>query len=125
MNASTNGCNYWRERAEEARAQAEQMRDPDDRRTLLEIAASCWSAHDRSFMPTSSPADMGSLAEDHLADSKRHLSAAEARISQQRDLLRHLRSMALDTTQAETLLKNFEEIAATMRAHDIILRQHG
>jgi hypothetical protein len=29
---------YWRERAEEARAQASQMRDPSARRTLLEIA---------------------------------------------------------------------------------------
>jgi hypothetical protein len=29
---------YWLERAEEARAQASAMRDPDARRTLLEIA---------------------------------------------------------------------------------------
>jgi hypothetical protein len=32
------GAEYWRERAEEARTQADQMRDPDARRTLLEIA---------------------------------------------------------------------------------------
>lgn len=29
---------YWRERAEEARAQASEMRDPGSRRTMLEIA---------------------------------------------------------------------------------------
>jgi hypothetical protein len=29
---------HWRERAKEARTQAEQMRNPDPRRTLLEIA---------------------------------------------------------------------------------------
>ena len=29
---------YWRSRAEEARAQADQMRDPDAKRTLLNIA---------------------------------------------------------------------------------------
>lgn len=32
------GADYWRERALDARAQAEQMRTPDARRTLLEIA---------------------------------------------------------------------------------------
>jgi hypothetical protein len=32
------GAAYWRERAEKARAQAEQMRDPTARRTLLDIA---------------------------------------------------------------------------------------
>ena len=32
------GPDYWRERAEDARAMASQMRDPDARRTLLEIA---------------------------------------------------------------------------------------
>jgi hypothetical protein len=32
------GLEYWRERAEEARAQASEMRDPDARRTLLGIA---------------------------------------------------------------------------------------
>ncbi len=32
------GAEYWRERAEEARAQAEQMPDPTARRTLLDIA---------------------------------------------------------------------------------------
>jgi hypothetical protein len=32
------GAEYWRERAEEARVQADQMRDPAARRTLLEIA---------------------------------------------------------------------------------------
>jgi hypothetical protein len=31
---------YWRERAEEARAKAGQMRDPDAKATLLEIARS-------------------------------------------------------------------------------------
>jgi F0F1-type ATP synthase membrane subunit b/b' len=32
------GADYWRERAEETRAQASQMRDPSAKRTLLEIA---------------------------------------------------------------------------------------
>ena len=32
------GAEYWRNRAEEARAQASQMRDPSASRTLLEIA---------------------------------------------------------------------------------------
>ncbi|HWI27037.1 MAG TPA: hypothetical protein VN668_08700 [Stellaceae bacterium] len=32
------GAEYWRERAEEARAQADQLQDPDSRKTLLEIA---------------------------------------------------------------------------------------
>ena len=32
------GAEYWRERAEEARAQASQMRDPRARRMLLDIA---------------------------------------------------------------------------------------
>lgn len=32
------GAEYWRDRAEEARAQASEMRDPDARRTLVEIA---------------------------------------------------------------------------------------
>jgi hypothetical protein len=32
------GAAYWRERAEESRAQAEQMRDPTAKRTLLAIA---------------------------------------------------------------------------------------
>lgn len=32
------GAEYWRERADEARAQAKQMRSPDARRTLLDIA---------------------------------------------------------------------------------------
>jgi hypothetical protein len=32
------GPQHWRERAEEARAQASQMHDPSARRTLLEIA---------------------------------------------------------------------------------------
>ena len=32
------GPDYWRERAEEARAQADQMRDLGARKTLLEIA---------------------------------------------------------------------------------------
>jgi F0F1-type ATP synthase membrane subunit b/b' len=31
-------ADYWRERAEEARAQASEMRDPGTKRTLLEIA---------------------------------------------------------------------------------------
>ncbi len=34
------GPGYWRERAEEARAQASEMKDPTARRTLLEIARS-------------------------------------------------------------------------------------
>ena len=34
------GAGYWRERAEEARAQASEMRDPTAKRTLLEIARS-------------------------------------------------------------------------------------
>jgi hypothetical protein len=32
------GTEYWRERAEEARAQAEQVADPTAKRTLLDIA---------------------------------------------------------------------------------------
>jgi hypothetical protein len=32
------GPEYWRERADEARAQAEQVRDPTAKRTLTEIA---------------------------------------------------------------------------------------
>lgn len=32
------GPDYWRNRAEEARAQASEMRDPSARRTLLDIA---------------------------------------------------------------------------------------
>ena len=32
------GTQYWRERAEEARTQANDMRDPGARQTLLEIA---------------------------------------------------------------------------------------
>jgi hypothetical protein len=32
------GPEYWRERADEARAHAEQMRDPTAKRTLMEIA---------------------------------------------------------------------------------------
>jgi hypothetical protein len=32
------GAEYWHERAEEARAHAEQMSDPAARRTLLDIA---------------------------------------------------------------------------------------
>jgi hypothetical protein len=32
------GADYWRERAEEARAHASQMRDPSAKRTLLEVA---------------------------------------------------------------------------------------
>jgi hypothetical protein len=34
------GADYWRERAEEARAQASEMQDPTAKRTLLEIARS-------------------------------------------------------------------------------------
>ena len=74
-------------------------------------------------MRTLLPADMGSLAEEHIADSKRHLAEADARIGQQRDLVRHLRGMGLDTTQAVILLKNFERIAASMRDHDAILKR--
>jgi hypothetical protein len=32
------GADYWRERAEGARTQATQMRDPSARRTMLDIA---------------------------------------------------------------------------------------
>ncbi len=32
------GADYWRERAEEARVQADLMRDPNARKTLLDIA---------------------------------------------------------------------------------------
>ena len=32
------GADYWRERAEEARAQASEMREPTAKRTLLDIA---------------------------------------------------------------------------------------
>jgi hypothetical protein len=35
---SQRSADYWRDRAEEARAQADQMRDPSARRTLLDIA---------------------------------------------------------------------------------------
>jgi hypothetical protein len=34
------GADHWRERAEEARAQASEMKDPTAKRTLLEIARS-------------------------------------------------------------------------------------
>ena len=34
------GADYWRERAEEARAQASDMKEPTAKRTLLEIARS-------------------------------------------------------------------------------------
>jgi len=35
---STLDANYWRKRAEEARAQAEQMSSAEDKRELLDIA---------------------------------------------------------------------------------------
>jgi len=40
MKQATHNAEYWRTRASEARAQAEQMPTPGARRQLLEIAAS-------------------------------------------------------------------------------------
>jgi hypothetical protein len=39
MRPTLHDTEYWRNRAKEARAQAEQMSDPEARRELLEIAA--------------------------------------------------------------------------------------
>jgi hypothetical protein len=38
MRSTLQNAEYWRERAEEARAQAEQMSSAEDKRELLEIA---------------------------------------------------------------------------------------
>lgn len=57
------------------------------------------------------------MLQDHLAIAERHIAEGNEVIARQANLIEHLRSHEIDTTEAEHLLANFKSTLA-QHIHD-------
>jgi hypothetical protein len=54
---------------------------------------------------------------EHLAQADRHLAEGERRVAEQIILIQHMTERGQDTTEAQRLLRNFEETLEQWHTH--------